>query len=134
MSGEMHEDAARRADLDEVVLAALAVGDTYAQAGATAGVSERTVRRRMSEPTFAGEVSARRGEYVGALAGQLVASGPEAVAVVRRCLISADDAVALRAAQLLLTMANQLRHARELEVRLAALEAGTATAAGEGPR
>ncbi len=130
MSGEINEDAARRADLDEVVMAALAVGDTYAEAG----VSERTVRRRMSEPTFAGEVSARRGEFVGALAGQLVASGPEAVAVVRRCLISADDAVALRAAQLLLTMGNQLRHAHELEVRLAALEAGTATAAGEGRR
>lgn len=124
MTGPVSANDARRAHVDEVVRAALAVGQTYADAGAAAGVSERTVRRRMSDPDFAAEVSVRRGEHVGALAGQLMTAGTEAVAVLRACLASDNETVRLRAAQLVLTTGNSLRHAHELESRLVALEDG----------
>jgi len=121
----------RRADMDEVLKAALAAGGTYAEAGVTAQMSERTVRRRMSDPDFSREVSTRRGEHVGALTGQLLTAGAEAVAVLRAGLASDNEAVRLRAAHLLLTIGNQLRHAHELESRLAALENRSDTAGGK---
>lgn len=108
---------------DEALKDALATGLTYAEAGEVVGVSERTVRRRMSEQEFAADVSRRRGEHVSSLAGQLVTAGTEAVHVLRESLHADVPAVRLRAAQLLLTLGTQLRHAHELEQRLAALEA-----------
>ena len=47
------EGSNRRAAQDERIVAALAEGLTYAQAGALAKVSDRTVARRMSVPGFA---------------------------------------------------------------------------------
>jgi hypothetical protein len=47
MSGS---DDDRRAQLDDMLVELLAVGTSYAEAGALAGLSERTVRRRMSVP------------------------------------------------------------------------------------
>ena len=108
---------------DEALKDALATGLTYAEAGELVGVSERTVRRRMSDQPFAAEVSRRRGEHVSSLAGLLVTAGADAVHVLRESLHDDAAAVRLRAAQLLLTLGTQLRHAHELEQRLAALEA-----------
>lgn len=107
---------------DELLRSALATGATYAAAGTVAGVSERTVRRRMGDPQFAAEVSVRRGEQVATVTGQLVAAGTDAVEVLRDCLRSDTDSVRLRAAHLILTVGAQLRHAHELEERLGALE------------
>lgn len=117
---------------DELMRAALATGATYAAAGTVAGVSERTVRRRMGDPQFAAEVSVRRGEQVATVTGQLVTAGVDAVEALRECLRSDSEAVRLRAAHLILTVGTQLRHAHELEERLRALEARPLTAADEG--
>ena len=114
----------RRAQLDDLLVELLANGRTYAGAGESAGVSERTVRRRMSDPVFAGRVSRRRGEHVGALVGQLVDAGDEAIEVLRGSLHADTDAVRLRAAELVLRLGTQLRHGHELEARLIALETG----------
>jgi hypothetical protein len=119
MSGS---DDDRRAQLDDMLVELLAVGTSYAEAGAMAGLSERTVRRRMSVPEFATRVSVRRGEYTGALAGQLVNLGAEAVQELRSLLGDASSQVRLRAAQTIVTLGAQLRVANELETRLAALE------------
>lgn len=119
--------ARQREHTDELIREALASGRTYAEAGALAGVSARTVRRRMSDPEFARGVSVRRGEVVGAIIGQLVGSGVEAVEVLRECLHSDKESMRFRSAHLLLTLSTQLRHAHELEERLAALEAGDVT-------
>jgi hypothetical protein len=132
VSGEDERD--RRSQLDELLVELLASGRPYAEAGAMAGVSERTVRRRMSDPVFTGRVSRRRGEYVGALVGRLVDVGEEAVEVMRGGLRDESAAVRLRAADLVLRWATHLRHGHELETRLAALEtaAGAAAATGTG--
>lgn len=76
------EAQGRRVHQDELVVAALAGGRCYEEAGAAAGVSARTVRRRMAEPAFAAAVSARRGERVAAVTGQLVAAGSDAITVI----------------------------------------------------
>ncbi len=111
-----------RAHRDELLIAALVVGGTYAAAGEIGGVSERTVRRRMADPEFAAEVSRRRGERVAGIAGQLVSIGPDAIEVIRECMAADTAAVRLRAAQLALALGVQFRHAQELEARLVALE------------
>lgn len=116
---------ARRLDVDEVIIAALAAGQTYAEAAAIAGVSARTVRRRMSEPEFAREVSTRRGEHMAVVTGQLLSAGPDAVAVLREALSCDQAPVRLRAAQLLLSLGAKSRAVTDWESRLAAVEAAS---------
>jgi len=119
---------------DELLQAALATGLTYVEAGAVAGVSERTVRRRMGHRQFAAEVSVRRGEQVTVMTGHLVSAGTNAIDVLRACLGSSNDGVRLRAAHLILTLGPQLRHAHELEERLHALEGQSAgSSSNEAP-
>lgn len=108
---------------DEALKVALARGMTYGAAGVVVGVSERTVRRRMKEPGFAADVSGMRGEHLGAVTGQLVVAGNEAVEVLIECMGTGPWALRLKAAHLVLTLGAQLRQANELEDRLAALEA-----------
>jgi hypothetical protein len=110
---------------------ALATGHTYAEVGVLAHVSARTVRRRMTDPVFAADVSSRRAEHTAALTGQLVTAGQGAVTVLLGCLGADSEAVRLRAAQLILSLGTQMRHAGELEDRLAAVESRTA---GRGDR
>lgn len=126
-------DTERHDDLDEVLKTALAMGRSYAESGALVHVSARTVRRRMADPDFAAEVSRRRAEHVGALTGQMVAAGQEAVTVLLGCLAAENESVRLRAAQMVLSLSAQMRHAGELEDRLVALET-TGLSYGEGRR
>ncbi len=112
----------RREAQDALILASLVAGFSYAEAAQEAGVSARTVRRRMSEASFAREVSRRRGERVHALAGRLLDASHGAVEVLRASLTSPDDGVRLRAAILILSAGVRIRHAAELEARLQALE------------
>jgi len=113
----------RRDDLDEVIVAALAAGRSYAEAAQLSGTSARTVRRRMSDVGFAAEVSARRGERVGELAGRLLGETQRALDVVIARLDSESESVQLKAAEMMLSWSVRLRSAHEQEQRLQALEA-----------
>ena len=112
----------RRADGDELIIDSLAAGWSYDDAAAVAGVSARTVRRRMSELTFAAEVSARRGERVGELTGRIVGESGRALDVILARLDSPSEQVQLRAAELVLSWGVRLRSGHELEQRLEALD------------
>jgi hypothetical protein len=59
---------------DQVLVAALAGGATYDRAGAAAGLSERTVRRRMADPAFRARVREASSELASAVAARLTAS------------------------------------------------------------
>lgn len=61
---------------DEAIVAALAGGATYANAATAAGVSSRTVRRRMEDPDFRGEVAAARRQAVEQIRARLTANAP----------------------------------------------------------
>jgi len=56
---------------DRLIREALVSGMTYERAGEVAQVSERTVRRLMSDPAFRAEVNSLRAERTGRLADRL---------------------------------------------------------------
>jgi hypothetical protein len=107
---------------NEILVAALAAGRPYVEAGQAAGLSERTVRRRMAEAGFAAEVARRRSLHVSDVAGVLLASATYAVQVVLECLESEKPADRLRAAELMLTLVRRFHADADVDARLAALE------------
>jgi hypothetical protein len=108
---------------NEILIAALAAGQPYVTAGAGAGVSERTVRRRMAEPAFAAEVARRRSQHVACVTGKLLATAEEAVRVIADCLQSDKASDRLRAAELMLTFVRRFHADSDIDARLTALEA-----------
>jgi len=75
---------------NEILIEALASGRSYTQAGELAGVTSRTVARRMADPAFARQVSERRAAWAMRTAGELVSMGSEAIAVLRELLVDAE--------------------------------------------
>lgn len=132
---ESNEAMSRRSAQDELIVEALASGRSYEQTAGVAGVSARTVARRMTDPEFAGLVAARRDERVAAITTRLTALGPEAVDVVRACMQDPDarPAERLRAASLALSLILRFRHLEELEREVAAIKSQLAAAGNEGP-
>ncbi len=107
-----------------MMLEALAAGSGYADAAATAGVSARTVRRRMTDPLFAAELARRRAVRVSDLTGQMMGLGARAIAVLGEALDAESVGDRLRAANLILTSLRRYRADGDLELRLTALEEG----------
>ena len=108
-----HED-----ERDDLLIACLAEGWTHQRAADQAGVSTKTVQRRMGEPRFAAAVSRRRRERVERLTGQLITSSDTAVSVLNDLLASDDPKVKLRAVSLALGHASGF-HRGEQERELA---------------
>lgn len=108
---------------ENAVLLALAIGSTMTDAACAGGVSERTVRRWMTDPTFAARVAELRAELLGRTVGALVDASLDAVATLRACLTAKSEAIRVRAATALLNALVVVRESVDLEQRLAALEA-----------
>jgi len=91
---------------DELIVDALATGATYADAGKTAKVSPRTVRRRMEDPEFRADVNAARRERIQSIRGRLAVAGVDGVAVLAQLASeAASESVRLGAARALVQMA-----------------------------
>lgn len=133
--GKNDAPASKAEAQNEILLAALAAGRPYVDAAQAAGLSERTVRRRMAEAAFAAEVARRRSLHVSNVAGMLLASAGRAVEVVLECLESDKPADRLRAAELMLTLVRRFHADADVDARLTALEASAENhgAAAEGP-
>lgn len=120
MIDQVHDESAdRRQAKDELLIAALAAGSSYEEAGAVAGVSARTVSRRMSDVGFARRVADRRGEQVVAIAGRISSLTSEAVDAVRECLSDPSARTRLAAARLLLDWAWKFRRGEDLALAVA---------------
>lgn len=111
---ERSELSDRRGAQDEVLIAALAAGRSYAEAGGLAGVSGRTVARRMADVGFARLVADRRGEQVVAIAGRISSLSSEAVDAIRDCLSDTSASTRLAAAKLLLEWSLKFRRGEDL--------------------
>src|SRR5436190_10426711 len=127
MSGQQvaeGESGRRRADRDERIKEAIALGLTYAEvAQEVTGVSVRTIARLMSDQGFASDVWQRRAERMSALSGQLIGAAMGATDVIRREMALGErSADRVRAAGLALTLAARFRREHELELRLRAVE------------
>ncbi len=113
----------RRAAQDEKIIAALASGLNYAAAGAAANVSDRTVARRMSKPSFARRVAARRDELVVSAVGQLTSLVDEAVEAIRSGLVDESARTRMAAGKLILELVLRFRQSFDLELQVAEIRA-----------
>jgi hypothetical protein len=112
-----------RKNADEALLLALACGATVENAARKAGVSERTVRRRLADPAFKKRLDAIRGDMVQRAMGMLTAAAMEAV----KTLVALQDkeqpaASRLGAARAILEYGAKLREEADLTKRVEALE------------
>jgi hypothetical protein len=110
---------------DELLITALSAGATHRDAGRTAGVSERTVRRRLEDPAFCERVADAEAAYVEQVTKRLTGVAPIAVETMVDLMTAPDTApvVKLRAATYLLTASRGWREMHELETRIRELEA-----------
>jgi hypothetical protein len=120
---ETNDRRNRREGQDSITQEALARGASYREAAEAAGVSIRTVERRMADGTFAAEVATLRAERVGTVLAELVELSVESTTILRRSLKDLQPGIRLRAVSLVLTHMAKLRRDHDLEARLAALEA-----------
>lgn len=108
---------------DERLLAVLACGATVEAAARQAGVSERTVYRRLADRDFRRRLQGVRADCVQRTAGTLTAAATEAVRTLLE-LLRAPSAAAVRlgSARAVLEIGMKLREIADLEERMAALE------------
>jgi hypothetical protein len=109
---------------DAQLIPVLARGGTLEEAATAAGLSERTVSRRLSDPRFRVEVLRSRGELfahaLGKLASQAEASVMALAAI--RDDVSAPWSVRRAAARDILTIGQALSEALDIELRLGEVE------------
>ncbi len=114
--------AAKRAN-DDIALQALACGASVEMAAQKAGISKRTLQRRLADPEFRRQMQAIRGEMVQRLAGTMTAAGTEAMKTVLDLLKGNTPAnVRLGAARTIFEIGVKFREAADFEERLATLE------------
>jgi hypothetical protein len=101
---------------------ALACGDTVQAAAQTAGVSERTAYRRLTDPGTRRRVGELRADMVQRTLGKQADSAAEAADTLRKLLTAESDTARLGAARSILELGTKLRESVELEEQLAALE------------
>jgi hypothetical protein len=124
----------KRSATDPILIASLATGASYPVAATAAGVSERTVRRRLADPVFAGRVEQERAVFIERTAAQLLAGTTVAVETLRELAQTGPPAVRVRAALGLLSATTSWRETYEVDQRLAALESMADDTSRQGDR
>jgi hypothetical protein len=116
--------AGRRRKVDAELVMALACGASPESAAQKAGLSLRTVYRRLAEPAFGARVRQVRGELLRRAAGMFTVAGMGAIKTLMALQESAaSESVRLQAARALIELGCKLRESEELMERLASLEA-----------
>ncbi len=112
-----------RRSRSDIIAAALASGATQREAGRAAGVSERTVRRRLEQPEFAAQVAHERAELVTRVSARLTGLASKALDTLES-LLGADVASGVRGrtATGILAASRVWRDAAEIEDRLRMVE------------
>ncbi|HYH64128.1 MAG TPA: hypothetical protein VD866_05475 [Urbifossiella sp.] len=108
---------------DDALALSLACGATVEAAARQAGVSDRTVYRRLKDPDFQKRIKEARTDLVRRSAGLLSAASGEAVRTLLAMMKeSAPPAVRLGAAKAVLELGIKVRELAELEAEVRALE------------
>ena len=108
---------------DAELLLALACGASVENAAQRAGLSRRTVFRRLAAPAFRAQVAEARAEMVRRAAGMFTAAGLPAIKTLTTLQESAtSEAVRLGAARATIELGCRLRETVEWAERLASLE------------
>ena len=114
--------SAHRRDTDRILIASLASGKSTQLAAAEAGVSERTVYRRLEEPEFRRNMIASRGRMVDFLTSRLAEASNNAFERLQILLTADSEFVQLGAARAILDQMLRLRNMVEFESRLTRVE------------
>jgi DNA-binding LacI/PurR family transcriptional regulator len=109
---------------DEALIAALAEGKSIAEVAKTAGVSERTVFRRLADPEFQEKWRKANKEIRNQARSYVANLTWKAASTIGSLLESQSEQVRLRAARTVLEFGSRIRSEEEVEVRLEALEKG----------
>lgn len=112
----------RREAVDEVLVSSLAAGLSQVDAGDRAGVTDRTVRRRLEEPEFVARVRDKRREMVGEATGRVTSLLTAAVDTFGELLESADPGIRLRAATAIVRTTSEYHVNEDFAARLTDLE------------
>jgi len=108
---------------EATLILALARGERVERAAKLAGLSARTVYRRLSDPTFRQEVSHRRDLLIGGAVGKLADNAAEAVEVLAKLMRSAkSEAIRLQAARAILAHVRPIGEYAELVGRVDEIE------------
>lgn len=113
----------KRPAADGLAAAALANGATRPEAARAAGLSERTIRRRLGDPDFRALVADCRARITADVLSGTAELAGRAVARLGVLLDDENPHVSLGAARTILTVAADFGERAELAERLAALEA-----------
>jgi AcrR family transcriptional regulator len=108
---------------DDTLILALAKGETVADAAAAAGVSERTVYRRMEEQEFQDRLQALRTMMFQRAAGKLADRTAAATDALEGMLTATNENVRLGAAKALLELAVKYSEHTEVMAKLVKLQA-----------
>ena len=115
--------AGRKRKAEAALVLALACGASPENAAQKAGVSQRTVYRRLAEPAFRAQVDDMRAELVRRTASMFTAAGMASIKTFTTLQESAvSEAVRLGAAKAVIELGCKLRENAELLERMAALE------------
>lgn len=133
MTAESHNDAEASNDddsdasesaldwVDEMMIEGLAAGLSHAAAGASVGLSGKTVQRRLRRSEFAEEVARRRADRVSEAAARLGDALTEAIDTMRAELDAERSGDRLRAASMIVASLIKLREQAERDGALAEL-------------
>jgi hypothetical protein len=111
---------------DELLIAALASGQTLAQAAQAGRVSVSTVERRLRLPAFRARVAVARSAALERAISILAERSADAALTLAALLASDEDGMRLQAASRLLKLAIEGHQQHNVDERLRALEAGEA--------
>ncbi|MEI8380913.1 MAG: hypothetical protein WCJ09_12340 [Planctomycetota bacterium] len=112
-----------RHNLDDVIIEALARGETQTAVAKLAGVSATTIRRRLEDSGFRSQIERFRETMLDSAAGQLGAILTQAVTTLEGLLIkSTPPAVRLAAAKSVIELTIRTREVLSWEKRIAELE------------
>jgi len=111
-----------RQNADPILIAALLSGATPAEAATQAGVSERTVRRRLVNPAFGARLNAAGDDMIAASARGITGASTEAVSALRDLVRTGPPSVRLGAIRTILEVTPRWRAEHHLEERIGALE------------
>lgn len=114
-------------------LRALLTCKNVAEAAAAASVGERTLHRWRSEPEFRAALSLAEGELLDAATRRLLALHERAIDALEALIDGAQtDSVRLQAARVAIEASLKLRELRDIDQRIAALEAAMAAQKEQG--
>jgi hypothetical protein len=121
-----------RGNADTALVAALAAGSTRQEAALAAGVSQRTVARRLEDPAFRCRVEDAQHELLSCAVSRLSAASNAAVDTLTSLLASDLASARLGASRAILEFGVKLREHQNLDHRIRALEETASVTNGGG--